>query len=158
MSSLRWVRAGILAACFLLTSATAFAAASSSPMTIAGSCAGDTVSGRVVVRAPRGTVFTLRLLRRATPRSSWLTTGRSRQFKSSGKKQTPRYRFDVSSFDAYAYRLRLTRPHRRVFSSTILATSCAPGRQVPEAPFSILLPLSLLGTSGLLLVRRRRST
>jgi hypothetical protein len=157
VSSLRWVRAGILAACFLLTSATAFAADSSTP-TIAGSCAGDTVSGRVVVRAPRGTMFTLRLLRRTTSRSSWVAAGRSRRFKSSGKKQTLRFRFDVSALNAYAYRLRLTRRHRTVYSSTVLATSCAPGRQVPESPLSILLPLSLLGTSGLLLVRRRRST
>lgn len=158
MSSLRWVRGGILAACFLLTSATALAADSSTPMTIAGSCAGDTVSGRVVVRAPRGTLFTVRLLRRAMSRSSWVAVGRSRRFRSSGKKQTLQFRFDVSAFDAYAYRLRLTRPHHRVYSSTILATACAPGRQVPESPLSILLPLSLLGTSGLLLVRRRRST
>ena len=119
-------------------------------MTIAGSCAGDVVSGRVVVRAPRGTPFTLRLLRQATEHSSWVAAGKSRQFRSSGKKQALRFRFDVSAFDAYAYRLR------RVYSSTMLATACAPGRQVPESPLSILLPLSLLATSGLLLVRRRR--
>jgi hypothetical protein len=158
VSSHRWLRVGILAACFLLTAASAFAADSSTPMTVAGTCAGDTVSGRVVVRAPRSTLFTLRLLRRATSRSSWVAAGRSRRFKSTGRKQTLRFRFDVSALDAYAYRLRLTRPHRTVYASTLVATSCAPGRQVPESPLSILLPLSLLGTSGLLLVRRRRST
>ena len=156
MSPPRWVRVGILAACCLLTSSTAFAAGSSTAMTIAGSCAGDVVSGRVVVRAPRGTPFTLRLLRQATAHSSWVAAGKSRQFRSSGKKQALRFRFDVSAFDAYAYRLRLTRAQRRVYSSTMLATACAPGRQVPESPLSILLPLSLLATSGLLLVRRRR--
>jgi hypothetical protein len=152
-----WARLGILAACCLLTSSTAFAAGSTTTMTIAGSCAGDTVSGRVAVRAPRGTLFTLRLLRQATARSSWVATNKSRRFRSNGKKQTLRYGFDVSAFDAYAYRLRLARPHRRVLSSPIMATSCGPGEQVPEAPFSILLPLSLLGTSALLLIRRPRT-
>lgn len=158
MSAPRWVRLGIFAAaCCLLTSSTAFAAGSGSAMTIAGSCAGDTVSGRIVVRAPRGTLFTLRLLRQPTMRSSWVATGKSRHFRGSGKKQTLRFRFDVSAFDAYAYRLRLARANRRVLSSPIMAASCAPGEQVPESPLSILLPLSLLGTSALLLVRRPRS-
>jgi hypothetical protein len=142
------VRLGLVAACCLLTSSTAFAAGSSSAMTVNGGCAGDIVSGRVVVRAQRGTPFTLGLLRQA----------KARRFRSNGKKQTLRFRFDVSTFDAYAYRLRLARPHRRVFSSPIMATSCAPGEQVPESPLSILLPLSLLGTSAILLIRRRRSS
>lgn len=127
-------------------------------MTVNGGCAGDIVSGRVVVRAQRGTPFTLGLLRQAKARSAWSATGKSRRFRSNGKKQTLRFRFDVSTFDAYAYRLRLARPHRRVFSSPIMATSCAPGEQVPESPLSILLPLSLLGTSAILLIRRRRSS
>jgi hypothetical protein len=153
----RWIRLGILAACCLLTSSTAFAASSNLTMTIAGSCAGDTVSGRVVVRAPRGTPFRLRLLRQPTLRSSWVATGKTRRFRSNGHKQTLRFRFDVSAFDAYAYRLRLAHRNRRVVSSPIMATSCAPGEQVPESPLSILLPLSLLGTSAILLIRRPRS-
>jgi hypothetical protein len=153
-----WVRIGIVAGCCLLISSTALASSSSTSMTIAGSCAGDTVSGRVDVRAPRGTLFTLRLLREKTARSSWAATGKARRFKSNGQKQTLRFRFDVSRFDAYAYRLRLARGHRRAYSSKILATACAPGEQVPESPLSILLPLSLLGTSGLLLLRRRRTS
>jgi hypothetical protein len=157
VSCLRSVRAFIFAACFLLTSATALAASSSSSMTIAGSCAGDVVAGRVVAQAPRGTLFTLRLLERKELQSSWIPIGRARRFRATGKKQSLRFRFDVSAFDAYAYRLRLARPHRRIFSSPIMATSCAPGEQVPESPLSILLPLSLLGMSGILFIRRPRS-
>ena len=152
------VRVGIVAVCSLLISNAALAASSTTSMTLAGSCAGDTVSGRVDVHAPRGTLFTLRLLREKAARSSWTATGKARRFKSTGQKQTLRFRFDVSRYDAYAYRLRLARGHKRVYSSKILATACAPGQQVAEAPLSILLPLSLLGTTGLLLLRRRRTS
>jgi hypothetical protein len=153
-----WISVGLLAAC-LLSSASALAAREAAPtMSVAGVCAGDTISGRVAVRASRGTLFTLRLLRRASQRSNWTRIGRPRRFRSTGLKQTIRFRFDVSTFDAYAYRLRLTRPHGRAFSKPISAASCAPGEQVPEAPFALLLPLSLLASSGTLLLRRRRTS
>src|SRR5205823_14599412 len=102
------------------------------------------------------TTFTLRLLERKAEQTPWIGIGRSRRFTSGRGTRTYRFRFDVSAYTAYAYRLRLTRPHHRTYSAPILAASCAPGRQVPEAPMAILLPLSLLATSGLLLVRRSR--
>jgi hypothetical protein len=122
---------------------------------VTGNCVGDTISGRVSVRASAGTRFTLRLLRQQTAASRWTQTKLSRRFKSRGGSRTYRFQFDVSAFDAYAYRLAVYRSHHRTLSGPIAAASCAPGLQVPEAPLAILLPLSLLGTASLLLHRRR---
>jgi hypothetical protein len=123
---------------------------------VAGACAGDTVSGRVKVRAPIGTKFTLRLQQRRTATSRWLSTNRLRTFKSTARVRTYQFRFDVSPFNAFAYRLAVDRAgHKRTVSRTISATSCAPGAQVPEAPAAILLPLSLLGVAMLLVFSRR---
>ena len=122
---------------------------------VAGACAGDTVSGRVKVRAPIGTRFTVRLQRRDAG-SRWLATTRLRRFKSTAVVRSHTFRFDVSGLNAFAYRLAVDRVgHRRIVSRAIPAASCAPGLQVPEAPAAILLPLSLLGVASLLLVRKR---
>jgi hypothetical protein len=122
---------------------------------VAGACAGDTVSGRVKVRAPIGTRFTVRLQRRDAG-SRWLATSRLRRFKSTAVVRSYTFRFDVSALNAFAYRLAVDRvSHRRIVSRAIPAASCAPGLQVPEAPAAILLPLSLLGVASLLLVRKR---
>ena len=122
---------------------------------VAGACAGDTVSGRVKVRAPIGTRFTVRLQRRNAT-SRWLSTSRSRRFKSTALVRSYKFQFDVSRLSAFAYRLAVDRAgHRRIVSRAIPAASCAPGLQVPEAPAAILLPLSLLGVASLLLVRKR---
>jgi hypothetical protein len=122
---------------------------------VAGACAGDTVSGRVKVRAPIGTRFTVRLQRRNAT-SRWLSTTRSRRFKSTAMVRTYKFRFDVSRLNAFAYRLAVDPAgHHRTVSRAIPAASCAPGLQVPEAPAAILLPLSLLGAASLLLLRKR---
>ena len=148
----------LVGGCLLLTPAAALAAATPQ-VTIVGSCAGDTVSGSVVVRASGASPFTLRLLQRRTPQARWIATGRTRTFTSSAGRRRYRFAFDVSSFDAHAYRLsveggrRGSRYHR--LSKVIPATSCAPGHDVPEAPFALLLPLSLLATGSLLLFGRR---
>ncbi len=43
-------------------------------------------------------------------------------------------------------------------SKVLLASSCGPAEVVPEAPAAVLIPLSLAGTlGGLLLLRRRRA-
>ena len=124
---------------------------------VAGACAGDTVSGRVKVRAPIGTRFTVRLQRRNAT-SRWLSTTRSRRFKSTALVRSYKFRFDVSRLNAFAYRLAVDPAgHHRTVSRAIPAASCAPGLQVPEAPAAILLPLSLLGAASLLLLRKRAS-
>lgn len=147
----------LVAACLLLMPASALAGKRSKPeIKVAGSCAGDVVSGQVTVRAPAGTRFFLRLLKRQGPRARWTPTGRSARFRSHGGRRSYRFRFNVSAFDAYAYRLALDGLRHRTFSKPIAASSCAPGASVPEAPLALLLPLSLLGTASLLLLRRRR--
>lgn len=155
MSKVRWPFAGLVAACSLLTAAPALAARPSAAIAVAGNCAGDTITARVAVSAPRGALFRLQLLERKTPRAPWAASGRSRRFRSSGGRRSYRFRFNISASSAYAYRLRLSRPNQRVFSKPILASACAPGRQVPDAPLALLLPLSLLVSSSVLLRRRR---
>jgi hypothetical protein len=124
-------------------------------MKVTGACVGDTISGRVAVRAPARSRFTLRLLKQQTAASGWTKTRLSRSFRSRSRSGTYRFRFNVSAFDAYAYRLGVYHARERTLSQPIAAASCAPGLQVPEAPFALLLPLSLLATASALLVRRR---
>jgi hypothetical protein len=144
--------------CLLLTPSAALAGARPQ-VTIVGSCAGDTVSGNVVVRSSGATPFTVRLLHRSKARARWVRTGRARTFTAAAGRHRYRFSFDVSSLDAFAYRLSAEGRHGgspyRSLSRVIPATSCAPGRDVPEAPFALLLPLSLLATASLLLIRQR---
>lgn len=148
----------LVAGCLLLTPAVAHAGARPQ-VTIVGSCAGDTVSGNVVVRAPAAMPFTVRLLQRRQPQSRWLATGRARGFTTEAGRRRYRFSFDVSSFDAHAYRLaveaRRGGSQYRGMSRVIPAATCAPGHDVPEAPLALLLPLSLLATASLVLLRRR---
>jgi hypothetical protein len=143
------------AAILLLLPATSAVAASQTKIHVAGDCAGDTISGRVSLQAKAGTRFTLRLLRQQTAASAWRQTKLSRKLTSRGGKRTYSFRFDVSALHAYAYRLGVYRARQRTLSAPIAAASCAPGLQVPEAPLAVLLPLSLLGTASLLVLRRR---
>jgi hypothetical protein len=146
----------ILLVILLVAPASALAAgASRIDVKVTGDCVGDTISGRVAVRARPGSRFTLRLLKQQAVASRWTTTKLSRSFRSRSKRGTYRFRFNVSAFDAYAYRLGVYHSQRRTLSRPIAAASCAPGLQVPEARFALLLPLSLLATASVLLVRRR---
>ncbi len=156
MSRLHPIRISIVAILLLMPATSAVAAGQAKiHMTVTGDCVGDTITGRVSVRAKAGTRFTLRLLRKQTAASRWTQTKLSRTFKSRGGTRTYRFHFDVSTFDAYAYRLAVYRSRQRTVSGPIAAASCAPGREVAEAPLALLLPLSLLGTASLLLLRRR---
>ena len=150
----------LVAACLLMTPAGAFAA-TKPQVAIGASCAGDIVSGNVVVRAPAAMPVTLRLLQRRQSRSRWVPTGRTRSFTSLAGKRRHRFSFDVSTFDAYAYRVaaegRRGRLKYPALSKVIPATTCAPGHDVPEAPLALLLPLSLLVTGSLVVLLRRRA-
>jgi len=146
--------AAVLAAAASLLSATT--AHASSDLKLDASCAGDTISGAVsYTAATRGESYRLDLFYRERKGPDWKPTGRGGSFTTDGHPGTYRYSFDISAFDAKLYRLDVSGEHGA--SRTIAAATCAPGRQVPEAPLAILLPLSLLGTSGLLLLRRRRT-
>jgi hypothetical protein len=141
---------------FVLTSSALAAQQPKVHVDVAGACAGDTVSGRVKVRAPVGTKFTLRLQRRPNAAARWRSTTKLWTFKSTAAVRSYKFRFDVSRLSAFAYRLAIDRAgNHRIVSRAIPAASCAPGLQVPEAPAAILLPLSLLGVASLLLLRKR---
>jgi hypothetical protein len=150
----------LVAGCLLLTPAGALAA-TKPQVAIVASCAGDTVSGNVVVRASAAMPVTLRLLQRRQAQSRWVPTGRARSFTSVAGRRRHRFSFDVSTFDAYAYRVaaegRRGRVQFRALSKVLPATTCAPGHDVPEAPLALLLPLSLLATGSLVVLLRRRA-
>ena len=154
-----------VAAVFLTTAGAAFAGPpphqgqtdpgkAAPSLRIDASCAGDTINGTVSLLAPAGEAYTVSLFYRPRGQAAWHATGRSASFHSDGTRETYSYNFDVSAYDAFAYRLAIGGEHS--WSKTLPASACAPGRQVPEAPYSLLLPLSLLGTSGLLWRRRQR--
>jgi len=155
VSRLHRIQIGLVAV-FLAASAGSAVAARQTKIQIkvTGDCVGDTISGRVSVRAQAGTRLTVRLLKQQTATSRWMKTGVSRRFRSRAGSRTYRFRFDVAAFDGYAYRLGVYRLRQGTLSRPIAAASCAPGLQVPEAPLAVLLPLSLLGTASLLLRRR----
>ena len=125
----------------------------STKIRIDAGCAGDTITGTVTMKAPAGETYRLELSYRGRARNAWTSTGRSATFQGDGTEHAYSYGFDVSGFDAVAYRLNMVGEH--AWSQTITGSSCAPGRQVPEAPFALMLPLSLLATSAFLLRGRR---
>jgi hypothetical protein len=120
--------------------------------TLTARCAGDTVSGQVSTDAPAGTAFTLTLLQQQTKKAAFVPTGKSYSFTTSARQKSYPYAFNVSALSAWAYRVTGAGKDRDVLSA-----SCAPGHQVPEASFSLLLPLSVLAVFGIpAAVRRRR--
>ncbi len=126
---------------------------------ITPSCAGDVVSTRVAVRTPTRARLRVQLLQRRRPRGPFAKTNRTRTFTSAPGTRTYRFNFDVSAMDAVAYRVvvveRRTPPRYRFASTVLPAAACAPGKEVPEAPLTILLSLSLIGTTSLFLLRRK---
>jgi hypothetical protein len=121
---------------------------------VQASCAGDLIKGKASVSSPA--MVWLQLLRRKSARGKFVATKklawiRARQSGSYG------FKFDISKLEAKAYRIRAKSGAQ---SRVLKAAACAPGLQVPEAPFAILLPLSLLLALGLPLALRRlrRST
>jgi hypothetical protein len=118
---------------------------------VSAACAGDVISGKLRVTGPMKVKLTL--LARASAKAAFRPTGKSRTLKTP-KAGAYSYKFDISRLDAYGYRIDATKSVR---STVILAAGCAPGHQVPEAPFALLLPLTLLLTVGIpvLMLRRR---
>ena len=155
MSALDRLKLGLLVVLLVPPASAQAAPLSRIDPKVAGACSGDVVTGRLTLSAPRGALVTVRLFRQGSANGRWARTERVKRFKSLGGRRSYAVRFSVAAFDAYAYRLTLDVRHRRSLSPAIAAASCAPGAQVPEAPFALLLPLSLLGTASLLMVRRR---
>jgi hypothetical protein len=111
---------------------------------IDASCAGDLIRGKAKVDAPA--MLSLQLFKRRSPSSKFYATKRLAWIRARAA-GAYKFSFDVSKLTANAYRVRATRYNAR--SRVLLSSTCAPGYQVPEAPLTILLPLSLLAALGL---------
>jgi hypothetical protein len=116
---------------------------------IEASCAGDLISGKAKLSAPA--MVSLQLLSRRSARAKFVAT-RKLAWIRARQAGSYRFKFDVSQLDANAYRIRAKSSAQ---SRILRASNCAPGYQVPEAPFAVLLPLSLLLGLGLPLGIRR---
>jgi hypothetical protein len=115
-------------------------------------CAGDILSGTVRVGrdAPSGQIQ-LAVLAKHGDRSGFTATGMDTWLDVVGGRSYP-FRFDIGRLSATAYRVDPPGDH----SNVVPAPSCAPGHQVPEAPLSLMLPLSVLGLGAVLFGRNRR--
>ena len=129
------------------------AAASNGATQVHASCAGDVISGSVRVGRSKPTGdLELALLAKRSPKAAFAATGRSVWVEAYDGRSYP-FRFNIGQLSALAYRVDPSGVHGNV----VPAASCAPGHQVPEAPLSLLLPLSVLGVVGLGFARRRLS-
>lgn len=115
------------------------------------SCAGDVLSGTVRGRSVPGGELELTLLSKRSPKSAFARTGKSAWVDAYRGGSYP-FSFNIGQFSASAY--RVDPPGGR--GNVVTAASCAPGHQVPEAPLSLLLPLSVLGLGACVIGRRRR--
>jgi hypothetical protein len=140
-------------ACALASEATAepLAPRPATVKSVSASCAGDTISGKTRVSGKLR--VRLALMAKGSAKASFKATGKARIL-STPKAGSYRFKFDISKLNAYAYRVDGSKTMR---SKPLLAASCGPGYTVPEAPFALLLPITLLLTIGLpvLLLRRR---
>ena len=118
---------------------------------VRASCIGDSISGKA--RVTGAMKVKLALLAKASAKATFKATGKSRTLNARRSGYYP-FKFDISSLNAYSYRVQAS---KKIRSQTLLAAGCGPGHQIPEAPFALLLPLSLLLIIGLpvLLLRRR---
>lgn len=128
------------------------AAASNGATQVHASCAGDVISGSVRLgRSTSGGDLELALLAKRSPKAAFARTGQSVWVGAYGDRSYP-FSFNIGRLSAVAYRVDPPAAHGNV----VPAASCAPGHQVPEAPLSLLLPLSVLGVVALVFARRRR--
>ena len=127
------------------------AAPGPSVKSVTAGCAGDTISGRTQVSGKLR--VRLALMAKPSAKATFKATGKARVLLTP-KAGTYQFKFNISKLNAYGYRVDATKTMR---SKPMLAASCGPGYQVPESPFALLLPITLLLTIGLpvLLLRRR---
>jgi hypothetical protein len=129
------------------------------PLTVSAvtaSCTGDVLSGTVTAFGHTGDAFDVRLLQQQS--EAWAPSGlKHHVVLTRSSSHGYDYSFNVASLGGDAFQAVA----RGQSSAVIDAASCAPSAQVPEAPRPILLPLSVVGTFGLLglvAYRRRRTT
>jgi hypothetical protein len=116
-------------------------------MQIHAACAGDTLSGSV--RGKAG-VVEVKLFAKRGPSAAFAATGLTSSIRASGGNGSP-FSFNVGRLTAAAYRVEAGDAR----SNEVPVASCAPGHQVPEAPLTLLLPLSVLALVTLTFGRRR---
>jgi len=121
---------------------------------VQATCAGDLITGKATFNAPA--MVSLQLLTRRSAQAKFVATKKQAWIRAH-QAGTYRFKFDVSKFDVNAYRIRAKSGAQ---SKIIRSSACAPGYQVPESPFAILLPLSILLALGgpLAFSRLRRRT
>ncbi|TMK22505.1 MAG: hypothetical protein E6G65_02440 [Actinobacteria bacterium] len=148
-SVLRLVGLGLA---FAALAASGASAQGNSGTHVTAHCAGDVLSGTVRTgRDAASTRLELAVLAKRGQNSGFTATGMSQWMSVDGGHSYP-FRFNIGRLSATAYRVDPPGDH----SNTVPASSCAPGHQVPEAPLSLLLPVSVLGLGGLLVARNRR--
>jgi hypothetical protein len=121
---------------------------------VTASCSGDVLSGDVSARGWPGEVVVADLLGRSG--GNWAPTGAARKFRMKSRAEQFAYSFNVSGLTRSAFRVDAG----SASSGVVLASSCAPPTQLPEAGFPAALPASLafaVGVLGLVAYRRRRS-
>ena len=142
-------------ACAALVGAGVGAAGTRGKVTrVQASCAGDLISGKASINAPA--MVSLQLLTRRSAQAKFVATKKQAWIRAH-QAGSYSFKFDVSKLDANAYRIRAKSGAQ---SKIMRASACGPGYQVPESPFAILLPLSILLALGvpLVLSRLRRRT
>jgi hypothetical protein len=149
-SVLRLVGLGLA---FAALATPAAAAQGNSGTHVVAHCAGDTLSGTVHVGGNAHSTLELAVLAKHGQKSAFTATGMSQSLNVDGGRSYP-FRFNIGRLSASATAYRVDPPGDH--SNTVPASSCAPGHQVPEAPLSLLLPVSVLGLGGLLAARNRR--
>ena len=148
-SVLRLVGLGLA---FAALAASGASAQGNSGTHVTAHCAGDVLSGTVRTgRDAASTRLELAVLAKRGQNSGFTATGMSQWMSVDGGRSYP-FRFNIGRLPATAYRVDPPGDH----SNVVPASSCAPGHQVPEAPLSLLLPVSVLGLGGLLVARNRR--
>lgn len=122
---------------------------------VSASCTGDVLSGTVTAFGHTGDGFDVSLSQQQS--EVWAPSGlKQHVVLSQSSSHGYDYSFNVASLNGDAFQALA---HGQS-SPVIDAASCAPSAQVPEAPRPILLPLSVVGTFGLLglVAYRRRRT
>jgi hypothetical protein len=117
-------------------------------MQIHARCAGDAVSGSV--RSAHAGAVALTLSAKPRANAAFAPTGQTSSVQAASANGST-FSFNVGRLTAAAYRVDAGDAH----SNVVPSASCAPGHQVPEAPITLLLPLSVLALVGLTFARRR---
>jgi hypothetical protein len=119
-------------------------------------CNGDLITGKVTASGPSEKRFRLTVYRARTRSGSYHATKAHHRMVVRVTRRHA-YRFSLNVSGVGGKWLRVVANHSKqgkgyTRSAPLLAATCAPGGQVPEAPASVLLPLSGAGSIALVLL------